>query len=257
MPELPEVESYRQQLVGLVGSIINSVTLHRANLRTPFPVNFASRLQGQTLTDIDRKGKYLLFRLSSGDTWLTHLGMTGWFHIGHLPNPKHDHVSVSLTHPTLGNVDLVYTDSRRFGFMDIFQGDDSPSLLGLGPEPDHVTAESLKTKLVRKKAPIKPALLDQRVVSGLGNIYASEVLFDAKISPLRSANSLTDTEYKRLAKSIKRVIDIALIKGEPYLYTHAAVYGRDGDVCKGNCVGTVHKIVQMGRSTYYCSVCQV
>ena len=206
MPELPEVETVRRGLAPyLEGARIDKVTLNRANLRFPFPQGFIKALEGQTIVTVGRCAKYLLFRLSSGKTWLGHLGMTGAFRFaeGRYKEPsryyepaedeKHDHVVMQLTHPDRGRLTLIYTDARRFGFMDLFEREeDSPYLEGLGPEPlgNGFNPEEMAARFKGKSAPMKAALLDQRVVAGLGNIYVSEALWRAHIRPTVPAKKL-------------------------------------------------------------------
>jgi len=206
MPELPEVETVRRGLAPyLEGARIDKVTLNRKDLRFPFPKGFAKALEGQTITSVGRRAKYLLFRLSSGKTWLGHLGMTGAYRFaeGRFKEPsryyepgediKHDHVVMGLTHPSRGKLTLIYSDARRFGFMDLFEHEaDSPYLEGLGPEPlgNEFNAEEMAARFKGKSAPMKAALLDQRVVAGLGNIYVSEALWRAHIRPTVPAKKL-------------------------------------------------------------------
>src|SRR3569623_1670010 len=200
MPELPEVETVRRGLAPyLEGARIDKVTLNRKDLRGPFPKGFIKALEGQAITSVGRRAKYLLFHLSSGKTWLGHLGMTGAFRFAegkfkersryYEPGKdiKHDHVVMSLTSPTRGKLTLIYSDARRFGFMDLVEHEtDSPYLEGLGPAPlgNQFNAEEMAARFKGKKAPMKAALLDQRVVAGLGNIYESEALWRAHIRPL-------------------------------------------------------------------------
>ena len=181
------------------------MTLNRKDLRFPFPAGFAKALEGQTVTSVGRRAKYLLFRLTRGKTWLSHLGMTGAFRFADFrfkepsryyepgEDIKHDHVVMHLTHPTHGKLTLIYADARRFGFMDLFDRDeDSPYLKDLGPEPlgNGFNADEMAERFKGKAAPIKAALLDQRVVAGLGNIYVSEALHRAHIRPTTKAGKL-------------------------------------------------------------------
>ena len=186
MPELPEVETVRRGLAPLVeGARIEKVTLNRKDLRFPFPKNFVRELEGATIESTGRRAKYLLFRLSTGKTWLSHLGMTGSFRFAELKfkepsryyepavDEKHDHVVMELETKKEGPLKLIYSDARRFGFMDLFEKEeDSSYLVGLGPEPlgNAFNAEEMAERFAGKKAPMKAALLDQRVVAGLGNI---------------------------------------------------------------------------------------
>ena len=231
MPELPEVETVRRGLAPyLEGARIDKVTLNRRDLRFPFPRGFAKALEGQAITSVGRRAKYLLFRLSSGRTWLSHLGMTGAYRFADFrfkersryyepgEDVKHDHVVMDLTSPARGGLTLIYSDARRFGFMDLYdREEDSPYLKGLGPEPlgNEFNAEEMAARFKGKSAPMKAALLDQRVVAGLGNIYVSEALHRAHIEaldgtpatgtvPLKSPpGALAGTE-KRLQRQLER-----------------------------------------------------
>lgn len=292
MPELPEVETVRRGLAPfLEGARIGKVTLNRKDLRFPFPRGFATELEGQTIEAVSRRAKYLLFRLSSGRTWLGHLGMTGAFRFAEgrfkepsryyepAPGEKHDHVLIELAHPEKGALTLIFSDARRFGFMDLFARDeDSPFLSGLGPEPlgNQFSAEALAAALIGKKAPMKAALLDQRVVAGLGNIYVSEALWRAHIRPTTPARRLVLKSGKPTARlellvdSVRAVLNEAVEAGgstlrdfraadgaSGYFQHRFAVYDREGEPCLTPlCTGTIRRIVQSGRSTFYCPVCQ-
>ena len=292
MPELPEVETVRRGLAPyLEGATIDKVTLNRKDLRFPFPAGFAKALEGQTIESVGRRAKYLLFRLSSGKTWLGHLGMTGAFRFRDFKfkepsryyepgeDIKHDHVVMHLTHPTHGKLTLIYSDARRFGFMDLFARDeDSPYLEGLGPEPlgNEFNADEMAARFKGKAAPIKAALLDQRVVAGLGNIYVSEALHRAHIRPTVKAGKLvlksgkSSTRLELLADGVRTVLIEAIEAGgstlrdfraadggSGYFQHRFAVYDREGEPCPTpGCTGTVKRIVQSGRSSFYCPVCQ-
>ncbi|MGN6157632.1 MAG: bifunctional DNA-formamidopyrimidine glycosylase/DNA-(apurinic or apyrimidinic site) lyase [Devosia sp.] len=292
MPELPEVETVRRGLAPyLEGARIDKVTLNRANLRFPFPQGFIKALEGQTIVTVGRRAKYLLFRLSSGKTWLGHLGMTGAFRFaeGRYKEPsryyepaedeKHDHVVMQLTHPDRGRLTLIYTDARRFGFMDLFEREeDSPYLEGLGPEPlgNGFNPEEMAARFKGKSAPMKAALLDQRVVAGLGNIYVSEALWRAHIRPTVPAKKLVlksgkpSARLDLLADGVRSVLTEAIEAGGSTLRDFRAadggsgyfqhrfdVYDREGEPCHTpGCRGTIKRIVQSGRSTFYCPVCQ-
>ena len=292
MPELPEVETVRRGLGPWVTATrIERVTLNRPDLRFPFPEGFAEKLAGATIVSVGRRAKYLLFRLSNGLIWLSHLGMTGSYRFaGHIfkepsryyepvIDPKHDHVVMELTHPEHGALTLIYADPRRFGFMDLFRDEaDSPFLRGLGPEPlsNAFNAAEMAGRFAGKKAPMKAALLDQRVVAGLGNIYVSEALHRAHILPTRPAGALVPkpgvrpAELEALAKGVRAVLEEAIEAGGStlrdfraadgttgYFQHHFAVYDREGEPCPTpGCVGTIQRIVQSGRSTYFCPVCQ-
>jgi formamidopyrimidine-DNA glycosylase len=292
MPELPEVETVRRGLEPWVsGARIDGVVLNRKDLRFPFPEGFARALEGATIDAVARRAKYLLFRLSNGVSWLSHLGMTGSYRFAERSykapsryyepavDQKHDHVVVSLTHPQHGPLTLIYSDARRFGFMDLFRRDEeSPYLAGLGPEPlsNQFNAEEMAQRFAGKAAPMKAALLDQRVVAGLGNIYVSEALHRAHILPTRPAGSLVLKSGKpsqrldRLAEGVRAVLEEAIAAGgstlrdfrdadggSGYFQHHFAVYDREGEACPTpGCRGTIRRIVQSGRSTFFCPVCQ-
>ncbi len=292
MPELPEVETVRRGLAPyLEGARIDRVTLNRKDLRFPFPRGFAAALEGQIITSVGRRAKYLLFRLSSGRTWLSHLGMTGAYRFaeGRFKEPsryyepgedvKHDHVVIHLTHPSRGRLTLIYADARRFGFMDLFEHEaDSPHLRDLGPEPlgNEFNAEEMARRFRGKAAPIKAALLDQRVVAGIGNIYASEALYRAHIRPTAAAGKLVlksgkpSARLDLLAGGVRSVLTEAIEAGgstlrdfraadggSGYFQHRFAVYDREGEPCPTpGCTGTIERIVQSGRSTFFCPVCQ-
>lgn len=292
MPELPEVETVRRGLEPYVtGARIDTVTLNRKDLRFPFPEGFAEALAGATIESTARRAKYLLFRLSTGKTWLSHLGMTGtWrFEDFKFKEPsryyeptedrKHDHLVLELSHPQHGQMQLIYNDARRFGFMDLF-GDDSESayLNELGPEPlsNGFNAAEMAERFKGKKAPMKAALLDQRVVAGLGNIYVSEALHRAHIRPDLAAAKLVlksgapSKRLQDLADGVRTVLIEAIDAGgstlrdfraadgnSGYFQHRFAVYDREGEPCPTpGCKGVIERIVQSGRSTFFCPVCQ-
>jgi len=296
MPELPEVETVRRGLEPYVtGARIEAVTLKRKDLRVPFPEGFKSALEGATIESIGRRAKYLLFRLSTGRgtrmTWLSHLGMTGTWRFEDFKykepsryyepteDRKHDHLVLELSHPTYGQMKLIYNDARRFGFMDLF-GDnaESPYLAGLGPEPlsNAFNAAEMAERFKGKKAPMKAALLDQRVVAGLGNIYVSEALWRAHIRPDVAAATLVlksgvpSKRLEDLADGVRAVLNEAIVAGgsslkdfrdangeSGYFQHRFAVYDREGEPCQTpGCTGTIERIVQSGRSTFFCPVCQ-
>ncbi|MEO5807083.1 bifunctional DNA-formamidopyrimidine glycosylase/DNA-(apurinic or apyrimidinic site) lyase [Devosia sp.] len=292
MPELPEVETVRRGLEPyLKGARIDKVTLNRANLRFPFPKGFAEALEGQTVVSVGRRAKYLLIELSSGQTVLSHLGMTGSYRFAERkldkppryyeiePTPKHDHMVWDITHPEHGHLHLIYADPRRFGFVDLYdRAENSPYLTGLGPEPlgNNFNAAEMAQKFVGKKAPIKAALLDQRVVAGLGNIYVAEALHRSHILPTAHAGALVTAKGKPkimledLASAVRQVLLEAIEVGgstlrdfrnaeggSGYFQHRFAVYDREGEPCPTPmCTGTVERIVQSGRSTFFCPVCQ-
>jgi formamidopyrimidine-DNA glycosylase len=293
MPELPEVETVRLGLAPvLVGNSFASVEQRRGDLRSPLPKHFAERLRGRTVDALDRRAKYLLARLDDGEVLVMHLGMTGRFSIDQAngtsfelgefedeqkPVPKHEHIVFHLADGTA----VRYSDTRRFGLMDLIPGATLPShalFKGLGIEPlgPGFTAEWLASRLKGKATPIKSALIDQRLIAGIGNIYACEALFRAGISPMRLAGSLATKTGKptktieALVKAVKAVLGDAIKAGGSSLrdyvradgrlgsFQHSfKVYGREGKPCrKKGCRGTVRRIVQSGRSTFYCPNCQ-
>jgi formamidopyrimidine-DNA glycosylase len=292
MPELPEVETVRLGLAPvLVGNSFASVE-QRRDLRFPLPKHFAERLRGRTVDALDRRAKYLLARLDDGEVLVMHLGMTGRFSIDQAngkslelgefedeqkPAPKHEHIVFHLADGTA----IRYSDTRRFGLMDLIRGATLPShalFKGLGIEPlgPGFTPEWLASRLKGKATSIKAALVDQRLIAGIGNIYACEALFRAGISPLRLAGTLATKTGKQtktieaLVKAVKAVLGEAIKAGGSTLRDYARadgrlgrfqhsfkVYGREGKPCrKKGCRGTVRRIVQSGRSTFYCPNCQ-
>lgn len=286
MPELPEVETVRRGLSPVMeGARIIKVEQRRADLRFPFPDRFVERLTGWRIAALDRRAKYLLIHLTSGETLIIHLGMSGrcfieyedtlspgQFH--HQVNnlPAHDHVVFHLDSPR-GFAKVTYNDARRFGFMDLVATDELPTTSHfntMGPEPlgNHFSADVLSDALKGKKTPIKQALLDQRVVAGLGNIYVCEALYRARISPKRSATTVAGKRAERLAPHIRDVLNEAIQAGGSTLQDHAGVdgelgyfqhtfqvYDREGESCQ-TCEKPVKRLVQSGRSTFYCSSCQ-
>ncbi len=292
MPELPEVETVRRGLEPHVtGALIETVTLNREDLRFPFPDGFRAALEGARIERAGRRAKYLLFTLSTGRTWLSHLGMTGSYRFEdfrlrepsryHQPDEdrKHDHLVLQLDHPEQGRMKLIYNDARRFGFMDLFETEaQSPYLAGLGPEPlsNAFNAEEMAARLRGKKASMKAALLDQRVVAGLGNIYVSEALHRAHIRPDVPAAKLVlksgaaSKRLEDLAEGVRAVLaeaieaggstlrDFRAADGGPGYFQHRfAVYDREGEPCPTpRCNGTIKRIVQSGRSSFFCPVCQ-
>ena len=278
MPELPEVETVRRGLSPVMeGYVFDRVELRRANLRFPFPDDFAARLEGETITRFGRRAKFLDVELSSGERLLMHLGMSGRFTIdgksqGEFVSDtggiaKHDHV---IFHMSSGHR-VIYNDPRRFGFMELVAVGETPERLKtLGPEPlsNSCNAPDLREKLRGKKSKIKAALLDQRIIAGLGNIYVCEALFRARISPTRAAGRLTVAETESLTGHIKDVISEAIEAGGSslrdcaqadgdlgYFQHNFDVYGREGEPCKV-CASPLKRITQSGRSSFYCSACQ-
>ena len=292
MPELPEVETVRRGLEPWVqGTRIDKVTLNRKDLRFPFPRGMATKLEGTTIDSVGRRAKYLLFRLGNGLTLLSHLGMTGSYRFEGRKfkepsryfepdqDEKHDHLRLALTHPEHGDLTLIYNDARRFGFMDLFRDEsESPFLAGLGPEPlgNQFNAQEMAARFRTKKAPMKAALLDQKVVAGLGNIYVSEALHRAHIRPTTEARKLVlksgapSKRLEDLAEAVRLVLLEAIDAGGStlrdfrdaegglgYFQHRFAVYDREGEPCPTpGCTGTIRRIVQSGRSSFYCPVCQ-
>lgn len=290
MPELPEVETVRRGLVpAMDGRRILSARLNRKDLRFAFPERMAERLTGMSVERLDRRAKYLLARLGSGETLLMHLGMSGRFSItaedmARQPgdfvyaapaNPAHDHVVLEME----GGVRVTYNDPRRFGFMTLFdtaQEASNPYLAQLGPEPDSnlFSGAYLTEALKGRRSPVKTALLDQRVVAGLGNIYVCEALWRAGISPRRLAHTIAGGRAERLAVAVRNVIAEAIEAGGSTLRDYAGAdgalgyfqhrfdaYGREGEACRGSagsagCGRPVARIVQQGRSTFFCPDCQ-
>ncbi|MGD9739239.1 MAG: bifunctional DNA-formamidopyrimidine glycosylase/DNA-(apurinic or apyrimidinic site) lyase [Bauldia sp.] len=288
MPELPEVETVRLGLLpAMLGKTIAKVSLARADLRRPFPRGFAKRLTGHRVAGIDRRAKYIVVALDSGDSVILHLGMSGSFRIeamagsgtpGEFHHPrssaeKHDHVVFTLSDGTR----VIYNDPRRFGLMDVVAtaaANAEGPLAGLGLEPLHgdLTASRLAALLRGRRTSIKAALLDQRIIAGLGNIYVCEALWDAAISPFRTADDVAGAGSKpsaavtRLAKAIPKVLRAALDAGGSSLRNYARTdgslgmfqhrfraYDRKGERCsRPGCGGTIARVVQNGRSTFYC-----
>lgn len=281
MPELPEVETVRRGLEPfLTGAGINKVTLNRPDLRFAFPPDFADRLTGQRIVHVGRRAKYLLFGLSSGETLLSHLGMTGNYRFG-LANAaeKHDHVLVEVNGTETPGPMLIYSDPRRFGFMDLFADPlANKYLAGLGPEPlgNDLNEDHLALAFAGRRAPVKSLLLDQRIVAGLGNIYVSEALHMAGIHPetpgvlLVRANGKPVPQLEALTRAIRQVLEAAILSGGSTLqdyrnidgssgyFQHSfAVYDHEGEACRrAGCTGTIARIVQSGRSSFFCPVCQ-
>jgi formamidopyrimidine-DNA glycosylase len=278
MPELPEVETVRRGLAPVLqGQRLARVEQRRPDLRFPFPEGFVQRLTGAMVTGVNRRAKYLLIGLDRGDTLVCHLGMSGRFDIDHRRQGAfHQDVSAQLAHEhvvftTGAGVRVAYYDPRRFGYMGLVETvalDAHPWFAGLGPEPlDDRTFNGavLHGALAGRRQNIKVTLLDQRLVAGIGNIYACEALFAARISPTRAAGSLTRAEANRLAGAIKTVLAEAIEAGGSTLRDFAAadgalgyfqhrfkVYDREGLPSPGPGGGVVTRIVQSGRSTFYC-----
>ncbi|HEY8333452.1 MAG TPA: bifunctional DNA-formamidopyrimidine glycosylase/DNA-(apurinic or apyrimidinic site) lyase [Tardiphaga sp.] len=292
MPELPEVETVRRGLQpAMEGFRIDRLEVRRADLRFPFQGDFAGRLAGRSVTSLGRRAKYLLADLDSGDVLLMHLGMSGSFRVvsdgtqampGAFHHPRsderaHDHVVLHMS----SGVSIIYNDPRRFGFMKIFarsEIESEPLLKDLGPEPlgNAFDAAMLASALAGKKVSLKAALLDQRVVAGLGNIYVCEALFRSHLSPRRLAATLSTKKGEpteravKLVEAIHDVLNQAIKAGGSSLRDHRQtsgelgyfqhsfqVYDREGEPCQTDgCGGVVKRFVQNGRSTFWCPKCQ-
>jgi formamidopyrimidine-DNA glycosylase len=275
MPELPEVETVRRGLIPvLVGRKLKRVAVRRGDLRRPLPKDFARRLSGRRVAAIDRRGKFLLVRLDGGDVLIVHLGMSGRLRVHDGKPPPlaaHDHVILV----TDRDREVRFNDPRRFGLMALARADElarHPFLARLGPEPLDAAFDGrrLAARLEGRATSIKAALMDQRVVAGLGNIYVCESLFRARLSPRRRAGTVAGARAGRLARAIKAVLEEAIAAGGSSLRDHRqpsgelgyfqhrfAVYGREGGRCPGcTCdakrAGGIRRIAQGGRSTFYC-----
>lgn len=282
MPELPEVETVRRGLAPVMeGRVIERADVHRPDLRWPFPEDMAARLTGKRVERLRRRSKYILADLSSGETLLIHLGMSGRmlisgdgvgaFHHPHTPLKKHDHVVLHIE----GGARVTFNDARRFGAMDLTPtglADTHPLLTRLGPEPlgNAFSEAYLAERLSQRRMPIKSALLDQRIVAGLGNIYVCEVLHRARLSPKRQAGRIAAARAGALVPIIREVLSEAIEAGGSslrdfrqsdgelgYFQHKFRVYDRKGEPCSTpGCHGTIARIVQSGRSTFYCAQCQ-
>lgn len=271
MPELPEVETVKNGLLSrIVGQRIEAVALFRQNLRYPFPIDFVDRLQGQTIANITRRAKFLIFDLG-GHGFLGHLGMTGSYRVVPLDQHviKHDHFS--LTFP---DAQLLYNDPRRFGAVDLWMGDPTTHdwLRDLGDEPlgNGFNPERALARARASKTPIKSALLNQRFVAGIGNIYASEALWRARIHPETPAGALDLDDWNRLVPAIRDVLDAAIRSGGStlrdfhavdgslgYFQHNFDVYERADRPCANRCGALIERIVQSGRASYFCPQCQM
>jgi formamidopyrimidine-DNA glycosylase len=283
MPELPEVETVRRGLEKtLVGCAITKVVLRRHELRRPLPRGFAGHLEGTRIRSIRRRAKYVVVDLDSELSLVMHLGMSGSFRIDNEAETggnlrRHDHVIFQLS----SGRRVIYNDPRRFGSMDIVlteRLDETPPFNRLGVEPlgPDLSAKGIAQLLAGKTTSIKAALLDQRIVAGLGNIYVCEALWRARISPLRKARFLVTKAGRptaalgRLPASIRAVLEEAIVSGGSSLRNHIQtdgsmgafqhsfdVYGRTGQKChRSNCAGTIRRTTQTGRSSFYCETCQ-
>ena len=282
MPELPEVETIMRGVsLFLEGATIKKVRLNRPDLRWPFPENFANRLSETKVLGLKRRSKYILVDLSTNETLLIHLGMSGRIlisgsKIGNFfrePTKisKHDHVIFELNDGTI----ITYNDPRRFGAMDLAKTNDLNNhkfLKKLGPEPlgNNFNSDYLRSKLSKKESPIKNVLLDQSVVSGLGNIYVCEALFMSGISPKKKAFKISKDKCEELVQNIRIILNAAIQAGgsslkdftdiqgnSGYFQFEFYVYGRDNQRCKTrSCNRNIKRISQSGRSSFYCPNCQ-
>ncbi|TPL75837.1 bifunctional DNA-formamidopyrimidine glycosylase/DNA-(apurinic or apyrimidinic site) lyase [Mesorhizobium sp. B2-3-15] len=295
MPELPEVETVRRGLQPVMeGAHLAKVEMRRPDLRFPFPERFSERLTGRTVTALGRRAKYLTMHMQGGPVLICHLGMsgsfrietgdddetTGVFHHERSKSAAHDHVVFHVVSAAGARSRVIFNDPRRFGFMLFAEEppETHPMLGGLGVEPTGNALDGvlLASLLKGRRAPLKAALLDQRLIAGLGNIYVSEALWRAGLSPLREAGTIAKPGKKAreqsegLAEAIRSVVADAIAAGGSSLrdyvrtdgslgyFQHSfAVYDREGEPCPTpGCSGHVQRIVQSGRSTFYCRTCQ-
>ncbi|MCJ8190145.1 bifunctional DNA-formamidopyrimidine glycosylase/DNA-(apurinic or apyrimidinic site) lyase [Sphingomicrobium aestuariivivum] len=269
MPELPEVETTVRGLAPVLeGQRIARVEVRRPDMRKPFPDGLGQRLTGATVTRLWRRAKYGLIDTDRGDTLVFHLGMSGSWRIDPHEIGKHDHLLLE----TGAGRRLALNDPRRFGFVDLeptSEIGDYAGFEGMGPEPlPEVDAKALKARLAGKGTAIKLALLDQRVIAGLGNIYVCEALWRSRIAPGRKAGSIGTGRVEALGQAIGEVLTEAVAAGGSTLRDYAQpdgelgyfsksfdVYGREGEPCRRGC-GSIRRRVQGGRSTFYCPTCQ-
>jgi formamidopyrimidine-DNA glycosylase len=282
MPELPEVETVRRGLLPVLeGAVIARAEVNRPDLRWPLPDRMADRLTGRKVTALRRRSKYILADLDSGETLLVHLGMSGRmlisgaqlgsFYHDHPAPQKHDHVVLYME----SGARVTFNDARRFGAMDLMptvRAGEHMLLKDLGPEPfgNDFNEPYLAARLKGRKTPVKAALLDQRIVAGLGNIYVAETLYRARISPLRLAGDLAENEVHGLVPVIRDVLAEAIEAGGSslrdfrqangelgYFSKHFQVYDQEGQPCETpGCQGTITRTVQAGRSSFWCPACQ-
>ena len=295
MPELPEVETVRRGLQPFVeGAVIVTAVLNRPNLRFPFPDDLVQTIEGSTISALERRAKYLIWHLDNGHSLIAHLGMSGSFrivsedhsipgafHYARSQAKAHDHVVLTLRQSSHLETRIIYNDPRRFGFLLM-----TPTLeltkhklmrdIGIEPLGNSFNSDALFERFAGKSTTLKAALLDQSLIAGIGNIYACEALWAAKLSPLRQAGSLARKNGKKsheadaLAASIRDVLTRAIEAGGSTLRDHRQadgelgyfqhsfnVYGRTGEACRHlACTGKIERIVQNGRSTFFCALCQ-
>jgi formamidopyrimidine-DNA glycosylase len=278
MPELPEVETVCRGLAPVItGQVITKLAQMRPDIRIPLPDHFAERVEGRRVHLVRRRAKYILVELDDGQILVIHLGMSGAIRItegaygDNVAAGKHEHVILY----TGSGARVAYHDPRRFGLMTLIDpGGEAahPLFREIGPEPlgNSFNGEVLAEALKGRKSPIKSALLDQQVVAGLGNIYVCEALYRARLSPRRTAYTVAGARAERLAGIIREVLNEAILAGGSTLKDYArvdgelgyfqhqfSVYGREGEACKtAGCSDTVRRLVQSGRSTFYCPTCQ-
>jgi len=282
MPELPEVETVRRGIAPVMeGQKIAHAQVNRPDLRWPLPENMAKRLVGRDVIQLRRRSKYILADLSGGETLLIHLGMSGRILVSgdpqgcfvhdHPAAEKHDHVVLDMSN----GARITYNDPRRFGAMDLIETrglEEHPLISVLGPEPlsNGFNEDQIYNAIKNRNSPMKSVLLDQKVVAGLGNIYVCEALFRAGIDPRRKAKNLSQDRAKSLVPIIRDVLSDAIeaggsslkdyrqADGELGYFQHSFdVYGREGESCKSpNCGQSIRRIVQSGRSTFFCAQCQ-
>jgi formamidopyrimidine-DNA glycosylase len=282
MPELPEVETVRRGLAPVMeGQVILQARVNRPDLRWPFPPDMAARLSGRQVTALRRRSKYILADLDSGETLLIHLGMSGRMLVSgdplgqfvhdHPAAEKHDHVVLDMAN----GARITFNDPRRFGAMDLLNtatAERHKLLAQIGPEPlgNDFNEPYLVAALKGRNTPVKSALLDQRIVAGLGNIYVCEALFRARISPQRKAGQIAAARVAAMVPIIRQVLSEAIeaggsslrdfrqADGELGYFQHSFdAYGREGEACRtSGCSGTIARITQAGRSSFYCPICQ-
>jgi formamidopyrimidine-DNA glycosylase len=268
MPELPEVETTVRGLAKVLdGRRIASVEARREDLRRSFPPDLGQRLTGARVTGLGRRAKYGLIETDRGDTLVFHLGMSGHWRVDPAELGKHDHLLIETDEGRR----VTLNDARRFGSVDLVRTDELqewPAFRALGPEPtSDVSGAWLKQKFAGRTAPVKAMLMDQRIIAGLGNIYACEALYRARIDPRKAAGKVSRAKLEALAEAIPAVLGEAISAGGStlrdfvspdgelgYFAKDFAVYGREGKPCA--CGGQVKRIVQSGRSTFFCPRCQ-
>ncbi len=279
MPELPEVETIRRDLLrNIAGGHISRARIHSAGLRYPFPDDFAESLDGAAIKSIERRAKFLLLKLTDGKIWVTHLGMTGHFALdrlndhGETPDRKYRHFECEVK-TDAGRFRLSYCDQRRFGYMLVLseselQAADWYQELGVEPLSDDFTGAVLEQLTAGKKADIKSLLTDQKRIAGIGNAYVCEALWTAKVLPDRPAGSISKQESSEIAKAVKSVLSDAVEAGEAtitadetagqdgYFDFEFKIYDREGAPCPRRDGGTIEWKTSKGRSTFFCAVCQ-